>query len=397
MPSKVFDVLDVINPQSHSSSGNLDYIVIPGITHVLLPMSDIVSNEAPLSFDANFDVDSTGEDFPGQANSRHQWISGIHTSTVTMDYRKPITGLPDGCRIKSMVIRSPWNCNIDMNITKTAGTFTGSMTKRMRVRREIAIGAFLDQRAFGPVTTTGQILQLIDEEINADADVEVFNFADPDDYLTLEQFVAQYKTIILRLEQESIQDLDTFQTLTLASPSGSIITNNVIYVVSFHTGWTITVEYEEQPISWTLDDPPSDRAVGPGDTMAFSSNPSDPDPLDPEQIETLEIALIDADGNEVGVRVPITNWLAEPNVLEFVLPDFQQSVNIQKIIIYMTSTQFTGSLALQQVFAIYFYNAPGVYTLTTGRAHDTYYNRDEEEIATVDTKIPNPTGKTGYY
>ena len=65
----------------------------------------------------------------------------------------------------------------------------------------------------------------------------------------------------------------------------------------------------------------------------------------------------------------------------------------------MTSTQFDGSLPLQTSFAIYFYNAPGVYTFVPGRTHDTYYDRttDPEVIATVDTKIPDPTGRTGYF
>ncbi len=173
-------------------------------------------------------------------------------------------------------------------------------------------------------------------------------------------------------------------------------------MVSFHPDWWIDVEYEEVGVQWTVDNPPPDQALQPGDVITVTSDPLDPDPLDPEEILTAEIALIDADGNEVGTRVPIPEELwttVEPNLWIFVLPDFQQSVNIQRIIIYITGTQFTGSVALQTSYAIYFYNAPGVYTFVTDKTDDTYYDRDTDpdEINTVDTKIPDPGGRTGYY
>lgn len=147
--------------------------------------------------------------------------------------------------------------------------------------------------------------------------------------------------------------------------------------------------YEIFSLQWTLASPPTTRAVQAGDTITFTSDSEDPNAMDFTQIETITFGDVD---------VPSGYWIdVQPNLLQFILPPYTFEDPNVPIPITVTSTQFSGSVELQSFWAVEFQNAPGIYTLVNNRKHDTYYDRTVEPLGTIDTKIPNPTGRTNYY
>lgn len=151
--------------------------------------------------------------------------------------------------------------------------------------------------------------------------------------------------------------------------------------LAFHGTWEILT------LQWTLASPPATRAVQVGDTITFTS--SGDDAMDFTQIETITFGDVD---------VPSGYWTdVQPNLLQFVLPPYTFEDPSVPIPITVTSTQFSGTEELQSFWIVEFQNAPGIYTLVNNRKHDTYYDRTVEPLGTIDTKIPNPTGRTNYY
>lgn len=315
---------------------------------------------------------------------------------LDIDYLDIVTGLPEGAKIKKMVINTP--CNINATIETGDWLFTSLLSLGVSGILRLTIVATAETQAISPGVDSGGgpgdlFASQIGSEIGASADYTVFDLTAGPTFITRDQFVLDYDRI--KWEYFIGTEGQHEDNITGNFPPDALLNIDLFYHFELEPEWTITVTYEDAAVTWELTSPPSNRAVQPGDVLVFT--PIEPNPLDPEQILTLTIQLVDADGNNVGVTVPITTWDASPTSLSFTLPDFEQEVNNQKIIISMTSTQFVGSVELQQMWVIYFYNAPGIYTLVEGRTHDTYYDRDEAAIATVDTKIPDPTGRTGYY
>lgn len=160
----------------------------------------------------------------------------------------------------------------------------------------------------------------------------------------------------------------------------------------------LTGTYEIENFTFDISTP--SRSLQPGDTITVTSNPLDPTPMDFTDILTLNIITLDVDGNPFGVAIPIPQILwttITANLWVFTLPAFLSNGIPNFITLQVTSTQFAGTVDLITAYPIYFFNAPGIYQLVPGETHDTYYNRLSDPISTIDTKIPNPFGKTGFF
>lgn len=97
------------------------------------------------------------------------------------------------------------------------------------------------------------------------------------------------------------------------------------------------------------------------------------------------------------VFVPVTVITSEElHEVVFIVPDFPTGV--YEIQVYANDpggVQFHGRLPLGPLFTIYFTDATGIYQLVPGKTHDTLYNQNDPPN-TINTKIPNPFGKTGF-
>ncbi len=143
---------------------------------------------------------------------------------------------------------------------------------------------------------------------------------------------------------------------------------------------------------WTLEVP--DEPVSAGDPILVTSDPLDPDPLDFEQILTVEIHYIDSMGNPQTINVPDTEWvLVEENQFIFLMPIFPSGMAWFSIVV--TSTQFSGSVTLGQLTTLFFTSATGIYRLVTNKRSDTLY-LENDPPNTIDVKIPDPFWKSGY-
>jgi hypothetical protein len=172
--------------------------------------------------------------------------------------------------------------------------------------------------------------------------------------------------------------------------------NNYASVIIVYIGLQGT--YEIESFSFSIDTP--DRTLQPGDTITVTSNPLDPAPMDFTDILTLNIITLDENQVPFGVAISIPQilWTTVTNNLWiFTLPAFLSNGIPNFITLQVTSTQFSGTVDLITAYPIYFFNAPGIYQLVPGETHDTYYDRLEDPISTIDTKIPNPFGKTGFF
>ena len=353
-----------------------------------------------------------------------EWVSPfgqIATSTPViqqiydMDFTDIVTGLPDGAKIKKMIINAPCSCNYDLStgpgIDVGGGAFGCLFDGMLRciagltftvnaVAHTLNIAGETVTDPDAPATAIGVRIDDSVTLVGSSANVTILDLTAGPTFVTKEDFITNYSRIKMNA------GITITGTNTWPDQAGpATIISLVVYSLTASVGWSVSVEYEYSPITWEVASPPSppaDRAIQPGDTIELTSDPEADNPLDFTQIETLEIELLDAEDNVVGtVDIPESYWtVIEFYLFTFTMPEFNDPfLNIQRVKFKITGTQFSGSMELQTSWVIYFYNAPGVYTLVDGRAHDTYYDRitDPEVTAEINTKIPNPTGRTGLY
>jgi hypothetical protein len=126
----------------------------------------------------------------------------------------------------------------------------------------------------------------------------------------------------------------------------------------------------------------------------ITPGPSDPQSLDPTQILTLEMHYLDSSHTPQVIDIPMIDWVTITLFLfEFIIPALTPD-NPPVIELFITSTQFSGSVSLGKLSTIYLINAPGIYTLVDGVTFDTLY--DVTNGGTITVKIPDPFAKTGF-
>jgi len=129
-----------------------------------------------------------------------------------------------------------------------------------------------------------------------------------------------------------------------------------------------------------------------GDTVDVTSDPDGINPIDFSQLLTATLDWTDSDGNPHSINIPPILWITFTiHFFRFTVP---AGVTGQIVILTITSTQFSGSVALGKLMTIFFENATGIYTLVPGKTNDTLYDNDNGD--TIDAKFPDPFWKTGF-
>lgn len=143
--------------------------------------------------------------------------------------------------------------------------------------------------------------------------------------------------------------------------------------------------------TFSLDTPGPVNTASP---VTITSDPDDPNAMDFEQIQTVDITYNDSNGDPQTISVPPGNWITQnTNLFVFILPTIPTDAII--ITIVVTSTQFSGSISLGQLTTIYLISASGIYRLVTNKRNDTVYN-ELELPSTINVKIPDPFARGGF-
>lgn len=158
------------------------------------------------------------------------------------------------------------------------------------------------------------------------------------------------------------------------------------------SGFVLSGTYAIQNFSWTLQTPTD--PVQHNSHITVTSSPLNINPIDFSQILTASLNYIDSLGNLKSINIPSINWITFTLYLfVFSIPDLGAD-NPPIVEIFITGTQFAGSVSLGKLMTIFFANATGIYTLTPGKTDDTLY--DNSNGGTINVKIPNPFIKTGF-
>jgi hypothetical protein len=129
----------------------------------------------------------------------------------------------------------------------------------------------------------------------------------------------------------------------------------------------------------------------PGVLVTISSDPDADDPLDFTQVTVVTLVL----GDLTTINVPVGNWVTiSANLFTFTIPSFG-ILTPTILTVQITSTQLDSPTNLGTLFTIYFLSATGIYELQLDKINDTLYI-EEYPGTTIDVKIPNPFGRTGF-
>lgn len=158
------------------------------------------------------------------------------------------------------------------------------------------------------------------------------------------------------------------------------------------TSFSVTGGYDIQLFQFQLA-VENESPVTPGDTIELTSNPQEEHPLDFNDVTEVVINYKTTDN--VDHTITITNFIAGPNSLTFILPDIEDAPEIE-IELTVDGTQFSGSVPAGTLLTIFFTNGTGIYRFVPGKTNDTLYDQDYDPVTTVDVKIPNPFFKTGF-
>jgi len=377
MPQKIYAFADATNPFFVANGSFLITQPFPA-PELSVPLSTYVTNPSIGRWEFLISEINKTSGVLGTSSN----INGLANSVFCQFQLNYALAIPASALIRKVTYRLPRSVNLLYGVD-----FAGLGAMAFQVVHT-GFTLFTNNITYGGAGSfyPGLSFQLLESYAGSLADIVLFDYGGVDaNRLTRTQLISNFAIISNTAQNFSIRSTSS------ASP-GNVAPVDLVGNLSVGNGWTVTVEYDEA-FTWTLASPPADRTVQPGDHIEFVSGT-----LDFTQITDLNLVLRDEAGVIVGtVDVPPILWVdTQPNHWEFILPPFGDGLDVQQITYEITSTQFTGSLPLQTVYPIYFYNAPGVYTFVQGRRHDTFYVRTTP-ISTVDTKIPDPTGKTGYY
>ncbi len=164
--------------------------------------------------------------------------------------------------------------------------------------------------------------------------------------------------------------------------------NTIINVLSL----TLTGTYTLFAFTWTVD---TSNPVRNDEPVQISSDPLDPDPLQLDELDEVNIQYVDLDGDPQTVIITPTTQTA--NLYIFLMPllpgvDASQPITLNAV---GNGTQFSGSVMLGTL-EILIENGSGIYRIVPGKTNDTLYINSAVDDTTADVKIPNPFAKTGF-
>lgn len=302
------------------------------------------------------------------------------TWSVTYD---DLLGIPINAQIKKVTFRRPRSASVTFNATDFPGS--GDNAHQLFLYGDALYTPIYFSLAYGspfvgPVLVSESFAGVAADEILLDLT------AGPTS-ITRAQLIASYSDFnnnLYGVSTYSGTDADGVNNQT-ASMNGT---------VQVGLGWQVEVEYE-LVFQWTLNQPQTSEGLNiplePGVLVTVSSDPNADDPLDFTQVTVVTLVL----GDLTTINVPIGNWVdISANLFTFTIPSFG-ILTPTILTIQIESTQFTGPLPLQTLFTIYFLSATGIYELQLGKTSDTLYI-EEYPGTTIDVKIPNPFGRTGF-
>lgn len=389
MPTKVFSALDATVQPGGAPSGLLQRWL--GGVSADIAWAAYWTSTGPGSFTTIFF--GVAADYQPGIGSHLLSVFGFFGSHFDVNYLATPNQIPEDAKIKKLVYRSP----VSWNLQCSYSTSTDSHTEWQIVMRTLFEGALLANRTLAELTEDDITDSfLIGSITGTDADITAF------DHIGTETFISRADLILNYTGIQNVFPLNTGTTppgnyyckiFPTSGPGSSLLAD---FNITQGTDWTVTITYEYGSFQYTLVNPPPGRSIESGATLTYTSPVAD-DALDFTQIETMTLKTYDAENNLLQTfDIPELQWITvEEHDFVFTLPGWTNEPQI--LVIEITSTQFTGSMELQRAFPVQFYNAPGIYTFVEGETHDTYYDRDSDPISTVETKIPNPTGRTGFY
>jgi hypothetical protein len=238
---------------------------------------------------------------------------------------------------------------------------------------------------------------------------ETFVGTDSVDHLWFEAVLGSEEDIINDFSDAPIS-VATLQA-TFGNPSFLITATNPGFSSGFAAGgsstcdfgleirnWEIKVTWMEQYV-WGIPQDPSEP-INEGSTVTLTSPlPADvvlpQESVDFEDVTQVDILVPDytVPGTFITVNVPVWTVVSARRIT-FIMPSWVG--NLPTVVrVRLTSTQFTGTVE-RQIYTILFVSASGIYELVPDKTSDTLYI-ELEPGETIDVKIPNPFGKSGYF
>lgn len=385
MPTRVFNLLDAFN-DNFVLLDLADGVQDGPDGGVTAAISTVLSETGIGSFEFTINLSSTGTD--ENANSQCTVFDdpffGVEPLSVEQTWEIDYTNfpaVPETARIKKLVFNRPRSVNLQYNANLLVNNNMTFLFYSDVLQTPIYFTPDSQSDFISPVA--------INEIINGiPADEVIFDHEGTPDFITRDELILNFSEFNNNLYGFNMTIAQTGDGI--ATPGECTLDGTVIIGL----GWTVTVTWEEV-FQWDIA-PENTRTVGPGTEVTVISDPGNPDALLMDDIIAITVQPLDEDGNPIGAPIPVTVITVQTtNTLVFNLPDFpESSVSIE---ILITSTQFSGELALQTYRTIFITNAPGIYRLVPGQRYDVLYDRtDEMDVTTIQTKIPNPFIKTGF-
>lgn len=379
MPTKVFDQLDAI---ASSFTVGADAIVIFGDHGAdSAPLSTILIETGAGSWRMDPNLTATSPD-TGVSAGISSVVDPALIQTWSINYNRTINPVPDGAHVKKLVFRRPRTINYTANCSGNPIQFNGGLYDAL-----FAPLYFSEFSLSGPSP-------LIDNEsiIGSDADEILFDYTAGPTFITKQELIDNWSDFNNNFALVGISAGSDSATPSSANLAGSL---------TFGLGWTVTVTYEES-YSWIISQDPT-IPIDEGSTVTLKSFVNPNNPTGPvvnfESVTQIDILVPDysVPGTFFTVNVPIGDWtLIAPHLLQFIMINWPVGNPAPTVVkVKLTSTQFSGSVE-KQLYTILFASASGIYELVPGKTSDTLYI-EEESGETIDVKIPNPNGRTGFF
>lgn len=376
MPSKVFSVLDAFN---HVFTPDPTATVLSGLDGATsVALSTLLTSPGIGSWvmDPNLSATTAG----GLNGALCQINTGAGPALIQtweVDFARISNPIPDHARIKKLTFNRPRNVNYDF-----AATVSDDENKMDF--------AFLDG-ALAPIYFTEVREEpfvspkVVNESIvGIPADEVLFDHTSGPTFVTKAELIALWSSFDNNLEVLLVESRSNEPVGNVSTLAGSL---------EFGDGWTVTVEYEEG-FQWDLSQ--STSPVDEGSTVNLTSDPAEALAVQMDDITSIEIQFLDPANPTVTITIPVTVFtVIDANNLVFTIPSLGGDEPIILNVV-ITSTQFSGDLALGYVYTVFLVSAPGIYKFVPDQRFDRLYDRtDPDNIVTIDIKIPDPFIKTG--
>lgn len=301
-------------------------------------------------------------------------IGGLVVSTFALNYT---THIPPTALITKVTFRLPRSLNLLFGVDIAAHGIEQFQLNGSFFTTSIPLAVY-----------PGLSHQLLESYAGSAADIVQFDYLGvPANRLTRGQLIASYSAFNTNITSMNICS-------RTAANAGLTTDVDMIGTISMGDGWTVIIDYDEA-FSFTFPDPEVDGVpvtVEPEQVLTLIPAVG----TDPDEVLVILLQPLDIDSNPIGSPINVPFTVVAGNIV-FTVPSFPSTTYYASF--SLTSTQFSGSLALGQKLVLYFYNAPGIYRFVPGQRFDTYYNRPDEGIGdedTFNTAIPRPFVKTGY-